>query len=196
MSIASNLPETRTSLSFQMRNEPLEFLTVYSYRLVPMSQRDSSQTGDHNHLARTNPDMFHTDAVHDNVRVRALWVSRLGFVPRMDRESVSLAHHHKFAADQGHADGQFLYGLCLYRGYGVSVDKRLSAHYLKLAADQGHAHGQFNYGVCLYRGDGVSVDERLSAHYLKLAADQGHADGQFNYGLCLSRGDGLCVDNV
>jgi hypothetical protein len=55
------------------------------------------------------------------------------------------ANHYKLAADQGDANAQFNYGICLEMGTGVSMDLQKAVHYCKLAADQGHAHAQFNF---------------------------------------------------
>ena len=105
-------------------------------------------------------------------------------------------HDIKLGADQGDAEAQFNYGLCLHYGSGVSVDVVSAARYFKLAADQGHVEAQFNYGCCLDAGSGVSVDVVSAARYYKLAADQGLAKAQFNYGLCLHYGRGVSVDVV
>ena len=47
------------------------------------------------------------------------------------------APHWKRAADQGQAEGQFNYGLCLQMGYGVDVDRAEAFRYFKLAAIRG-----------------------------------------------------------
>jgi TPR repeat protein len=48
----------------------------------------------------------------------------------------------RFLADQGNADGQCGYGVCLRDGKGISTDMKSAAHYFKLSADQGNAVGQ------------------------------------------------------
>jgi TPR repeat protein len=77
----------------------------------------------------------------------------------------SAAHYFKLSADQGDADGQFCYGICLRYGKGVSSDMRTAAHYFQLSADQGNAVGQVRYGECLLFGKGVSIDMINAAHY-------------------------------
>ena len=94
----------------------------------------------------------------------------------------------QFLQAAGNADGQFMYGYCLEKGFGVSQNYEEAAHYYKLSADQGNADGQFMYGYCLEKGFGVSQNYEEAAHYYKLSADQGNADGQFKYGYCLEKG--------
>jgi TPR repeat protein len=100
------------------------------------------------------------------------------------------------AADQNHAEAQFLYGICLFTGKGVDVSWVESAQYFKLAADQNHAMAQFLYGIRLGEGHGVEVNLGESVKYLKLAADQNCAGAQLNYGVCLATGRGIEVDLV
>jgi TPR repeat protein len=47
----------------------------------------------------------------------------------------------KECADQGDANAQCQYDLCLHNGDGVSIDLRNAAYYSKLSADQGNADG-------------------------------------------------------
>jgi TPR repeat protein len=63
------------------------------------------------------------------------------------------------------------YGVLLYDGNGISMNKSLAAHHYKLSADQGYAHAQFAYGVSLANGAGISINKSLAAHYYKLSAD-------------------------
>jgi TPR repeat protein len=62
-------------------------------------------------------------------------------------------HFLKLSADQGNAEGQWRYGVCLQKGDGISKDLRGAAHYYQLSADQGNAFGQLRYGVCWQKGD-------------------------------------------
>jgi TPR repeat protein len=56
----------------------------------------------------------------------------------------SRAQRLKAAADQGFAEAQFNYGVCLCEAKGVSIDFGRAVHYFKLAADQGIAAAQLN----------------------------------------------------
>jgi TPR repeat protein len=105
-------------------------------------------------------------------------------------------HHLRLAAEQGNADAQCAYGICLFNGDFCIRDKARAVHYFTLAADQGNALGQYNCGMCLFTGAGVKMDKPLAGHYFKLAADQGHAPAQHRYGMCLSTGNGVAMDCV
>ena len=109
----------------------------------------------------------------------------------MSRE---VARSYKREADDGVAEAQFNYGLCLKNGKGVSRNLKEAARYFMMAADQGHPRAQFNYGVCLDNGEGVKRDLDEAAGYYKMAADNGVPQAQFNYGACRYQGDGVLRD--
>jgi TPR repeat protein len=71
-------------------------------------------------------------------------------------------------ADQGNADGQLCYGVCLRDGDGVHCDSVNASQYFQLSADHGNADGQFYYELCLRTGDGIDRDSVKSAQYFKL----------------------------
>jgi TPR repeat protein len=100
----------------------------------------------------------------------------------------------KFSADQGNADAQYRYGVCLREGIGISRDLQGAARYFKLSADQGNADGQWLYGLSLRDGSGISRDLQGAARYFKLSADQGNAAGRCGYGVCLRDGIGISRD--
>jgi TPR repeat protein len=93
--------------------------------------------------------------------------------------------------DQGNTEDQLNYGLMLFKGYGIPMNKSLAAHYFKLSADQGIAQAQFNYGNMLSEGYGIPMNKSLAVHYFQLSADQGDAQAQLNYGIMLFKGDGI-----
>ena len=102
-----------------------------------------------------------------------------------------MAPFFKMLADQGNAEAQLVYAMCLERGEGVPRNLSEAARYSKMAADQGLADAQFNYGLRLERGTGVPRNLSEAARYYKMAADQGLADAQLNYGVRLERGEGV-----
>jgi TPR repeat protein len=53
------------------------------------------------------------------------------------------AHYFKLSVDQGNADGEYCYGLCLQYGTGISKDLKRAAHYFKRSADQENAKRQY-----------------------------------------------------
>jgi TPR repeat protein len=68
----------------------------------------------------------------------------------------------RLAADQGIADAQFNYGICLTKGEGVSKDLQGAAYYFKLAADQEIAFAQFNSEMSLHDGQDIGCPESLA----------------------------------
>jgi TPR repeat protein len=142
---------------------------------------ETNQEDQHSHANDGGPDVQRVEQIGSVDFDRAL--PKIGF-----------GADYKLSADQGNAEGQWRYGVCLLNGEGVEVDLRMAAHYFKLSADQGNAEGQWRYGACLLNGHGVGVDFRMAAHYFKLCADQGNAEGQWRYGDCLLNGRGVGVD--
>jgi TPR repeat protein len=53
------------------------------------------------------------------------------------------------SADQGHAFGQYDYGLCLQNGRGVATNLPEAARYFKMSADHGDADALEEYRRCL-----------------------------------------------
>jgi TPR repeat protein len=97
----------------------------------------------------------------------------------------------KLSADQGNANGQYWYGICLRDGTGTSENQSEAAKYFKLSADEGYPPAQYDYGRCLLNARGVSRNVAEASRYFKLSADSGNHDGQFMFGICLLRGYGV-----
>ena len=87
------------------------------------------------------------------------------------------------AADQGHADAQYLAGVRYYVGRFVGTEL-VGKNYLKAAkyfvkaAVQGHAKAQYMLGEMYYKGEGVPKALDKALEWFRKAADQGHADAQ------------------
>jgi TPR repeat protein len=94
-------------------------------------------------------------------------------------------HYFKLSADQGHAEAQLHYGICLFNGRDSPANLSVAAHYFKLSADQRYPDDQFRYAVALLNGRGISKDHSHATHYFKLAADQGVAPAHVEYAECL-----------
>jgi TPR repeat protein len=84
------------------------------------------------------------------------------------------AAHFKRAADQGHAEAQYNYSVCLLEGKGIETSVVEVIHYLELAAMQGNADAQYNLGICYLQGNGVPLSEHRAIEYFELAAKQKH----------------------
>ena len=88
----------------------------------------------------------------------------------------------------------YVYGLCLFYGYGTEVNFVRGLRYVRLSADSGFSEGQHFLALCLSKGKVVEQDLAESARYFKMSADQGFAKAQYNYALCLSEGEGVRQD--
>ncbi|MCL2075990.1 MAG: sel1 repeat family protein [Betaproteobacteria bacterium] len=92
-------------------------------------------------------------------------------VPQDARQAVNWFQK---AAEQGHADSQYLLGLFMYSG-GVSVrqDVRQAVNWFQKAAEQGHAHAQHNLGYIYHTGRGMPQDIVLAYALYRLAESGG-----------------------
>ena len=99
-------------------------------------------------------------------------------------------------AEQGIARAQFILGLMVDRGKGVSKDRREAAKWYELAAEQGFADGQFNLGSMYENGKGVRQDYGEAAKWYQLAAEQGSVYSQVSLGYLYSFGEGVRKDRV
>jgi TPR repeat protein len=98
------------------------------------------------------------------------------------------------SADQGNADAQLNYGLCLRDGRGVGRDYVKAADYFKLSADQGNDEAQCNYGLCCLTGLGVSHNYSEAVKSFRIAARKNLSSADSYLGICLLAGLGSCVD--
>ncbi|KAK8845724.1 hypothetical protein M9Y10_020642 [Tritrichomonas musculus] len=88
-------------------------------------------------------------------------------------------------------DYLFDYGLKLYQGKGVPVDKKAAAKYLQMAIEKDSYDAMFLYGQMLENGDGISPDPSKAIEYYKIAADKGNVESMYNYALMLYNGNGV-----
>ena len=70
------------------------------------------------------------------------------------------AKYFKIAADQGHVDAQYFYGVCLLAGLGVEKDEKTGAEYLQRAASQGHVEA---LNMCQAQSDAPGSEQRPEA---------------------------------
>jgi TPR repeat protein len=57
------------------------------------------------------------------------------------QDLVCAAEFYRLSAEQGNADGQCCFGICLELGFGVAQDLVDAADFYQLAAEQGHHMG-------------------------------------------------------
>lgn len=93
------------------------------------------------------------------------------------------------AAEEGHAEGQFVYRVCFCNGVFLK-NVGFATTWFRKASDQGHADAQFNLGVYFYTGNDVVKNPAEAASLFAKAANQGHAEAQWNLGVCYVNGKG------
>ena len=113
------------------------------------------------------------------------------------------------AAEQGHAEAQFLLGKCYASGQGVShLDYQKAIQWLEKAKQQGHIRAKeyltevkvdaeisdlrpemiYHKGIAYKYGDGVPKNLQKSVAYIEKAAKQGYMDAQVWIGKCYALG--------
>ena len=111
-------------------------------------------------------------------------------------------------ADQGHESAQYLVGLMLDTGVGLSRGTPIAVHYYNLAARQGHAEAydglrglgdrfpgaQFYLGSLNELGDGIEQDYAEALRWYRLAAAQGDEESQYRLGVMYAEGLGVEQD--
>ena len=86
------------------------------------------------------------------------------------------------AAEQGHAEAQFLCGQMYRRGIAAESDDKTALLWYKRAAKQGHMGGQLACALCFEEGRGAEMDLKRALYWYELAAKQGSVDAQLKCG--------------
>lgn len=94
------------------------------------------------------------------------------------------------AAEQNHAEAQFLVGICFLDGIGVSKNVERGMFWLRAGAKQGHNPSHMVTATMLVE---MSLYEEAVFHTMK-AANQGHPSSMFFAGVCLLAGKGMDRD--
>lgn len=111
-------------------------------------------------------------------------------------ESLSSATWYRRAAEQGHADAQHNWAICLVYGYGVPVNIQEALYWFRIAAQQNkHAGAQFALGVLCASDRGSARNVVEAAHWYRQAAEQGHVEAQYRIGCCYQHGTGVSPHN-
>ena len=85
------------------------------------------------------------------------------------------AYYFRDAADSGHVDAAYEYGLLCFRPRGrFRKNFRNAEKYLRLAADSGHTGAQYILGF-MYKGGHVTRDYHKAVEYFEKAQEKGHA---------------------
>jgi TPR repeat protein len=143
----------------------------------------------------------------------SLHSSRAGLIARGRRDAASAASNESYrqgasdyeagrfaeaaeslrvAAEQGHAESQYLLSTLYDEGQGVARDEALAAYWERKAADQGHAYAQANLSFRCYGAE--DFDEAFA--WCQRAAESNLAWAQYNLGLMYRKGEGVAQSDV
>ena len=88
----------------------------------------------------------------------------------------------RLAAEQGHAQTQFMLGRMYHGGQGVPQDYSEAVKWYRKAAEQEVPQAQFLLGQLYYGGQGIHLDYSEALKWYRKAAEQGVAQAQYNLG--------------
>jgi TPR repeat protein len=98
----------------------------------------------------------------------------------------------RLAAEQGHAESQYLLSTMYDAGEGLPQDDTQAAYWELKAAEQGHAYAQANLSFRCYAAD--NFDEAFA--WCQRAAHSSLAWAQYNLGLMYRKGEGVPQSNT
>jgi len=105
-----------------------------------------------------------------------------------------MVHMLEEAADQGHAEAQYILGLLYSKGQGVAQDYAAAMKWYRMPADPGDVPAQYHLGHWYRNGQGVAQDYSAAMKWYRMAADQGDAQAQYNLGEMYYEGHGVAQD--
>jgi len=91
------------------------------------------------------------------------------------------------AAEQGHAESQYILSTMYDEGKGVAHDDVHAAHWERIAAEQGHVYAQANLSFRFYSADNFAA----AFEWCQRAADANLPWAQYNLGLMYQIGEGV-----
>lgn len=94
------------------------------------------------------------------------------------------------AAENGHADAQYMAGMGKLLGRGTLHDEEGAVEMFRLSALQGQARAQYQLGVAYLNGRGVVKDRPWGRQWLEQAAWNDHMQAQFMLGALFAKGVG------
>jgi uncharacterized protein len=102
------------------------------------------------------------------------------------------AANFQLAAEQGHAESQYLLSTMYDAGQGLPQDDTQAAHWERKAAEQGHAYAQANLSFRFYAAN--NFPEALA--WCQRAAYSNLPWAQYNLGLMYRKGEGVPQSNA
>jgi TPR repeat protein len=118
------------------------------------------------------------------------WYYSLGFA----KDEVQAHHWYRMAAEQGHANAQYMVGWTYTEGLGVPVDHVEAVRWYRKSAEQGEPYAQDSLGMAYSDGRGVSRDDRQAFVWYSKAAEQGNRGGQYHLANAYRAGCGVPQD--
>jgi len=97
------------------------------------------------------------------------------------------AESFRLAAEQGHAESQYILSTMYDAGKGVPPDDLQAASWERMAADQGHVYAQANLSFREYSAGNFEA----AFEWCQRAADGNLAWAQYNLGLMYQKGEGV-----
>ena len=98
-------------------------------------------------------------------------------------------------AEQGDKEGEYMYGVSLQEGRGVTEDPVQGLGWIKRAAGHKLLAASLRLGQSMQYGIGCPINVEEGVRLIKATADEGFAAAQVAYGVCLQRGSGLITKN-
>ncbi len=94
-------------------------------------------------------------------------------------------------AEKGNGEDQFIVGLMLLRGDGMSQNYGEAIKWFERAAEQNHAGAELNLGLLYKNGRGVLQDFNTAGQWFARAARRGHPEAEYQLGTLYKVGEGV-----
>jgi len=104
-----------------------------------------------------------------------------------ERNFVAAAAGFRIAAEQGHAESQYMLSTMYDAGEGIAKDEAASAYWERKAGEQGHAYAQANLSFRYYAAN----DFAEAFEWCQRAAHSKLAWAEYNLGLMYRKGEGV-----
>ncbi|OHT00048.1 hypothetical protein TRFO_33339 [Tritrichomonas foetus] len=91
----------------------------------------------------------------------------------LQKNEIEASHFFHLAAEQGDAEGQYLYGHACYYGIGTQQNFRKAAKLLQLSATQGNRDALYLFGLCLKEGNGAPQNIPMAIKCFTIAHENG-----------------------
>ena len=100
-----------------------------------------------------------------------------------DGRMAAAAPFYRQAAENDHAEAQYVLATMYKTGRGLQRDPALAAEWYGRSAEAGYPLAQFTMGNIYMKGDGVPQNVPMAVKLYSQAAEQDHAQAQYNLGV-------------